>query len=264
MSEDLSHAISSGVLYESNLLNPSRVRSSYDLQRTEPACAACFGTGWEPIAGKSVRPCICRTNTTRARLLEMSNLPRRYSQCRLENYRPQKGNLTQMRALSYACRFVRDYPSVEQGLLFMGAVGVGKTHLAAAILRSLIDQGVPCLFYDFGALLKAIQQSYSPDSQTSESKMLEPVYEVEVLVLDELGGSKPTEWAQDTIRQVINARYNDKKLTLFTTNYGDAACDRADETLADRIGVRLRSRLYEMCKTVLIDGSDYRLNFDTH
>jgi DNA replication protein DnaC len=263
MPKDLSHAISSRVLVESRLLNPSQVQPSCDPQRTEPACAACFGTGWEPIVGKGVRPCPCRTKITRTRLLGMCNLPQRYSQCRLENYRPQKGNLTQMRALSYACRFVRDYPSVEQGLLFMGAVGVGKTHLAAAILRSLIERGVPCLFYDFGALLRAIQQSYRPDSQTSESKMLEPVYEVEVLVLDELGGSKPTEWAQDTIRQVINTRYNDKKLTLFTTNYGDAACDPAGETLADRIGVRLRSRLYEMCKTVLIDGPDYRLNFDT-
>lgn len=193
----------------------------------------------------------------------MSKIPRRYSQCRLENYHAQKGNLTQIRALNYACRLMRDYPSVEQGLLFMGTVGVGKTHLAAAILRSLIERNVACLFYDFGALLKAVQQSYSPNSQTSESRMLEPVYEADVLVLDELGGTKPTEWAQDTIRQVINTRYNDRKLTLFTTNYSDARHDAADETLAERIGVRLRSRLYEMCKTVLIDGPDYRLHFDT-
>ena len=61
---------------------------------------------------------------------------------------------------------------------------------------------------------------------------------------------------------VINTRYNDKKLTIFTTNYTDERRTERDEVLEDRIGTRLRSRLYEMCKTVVIDGKDYRKNFD--
>lgn len=93
-------------------------------------------------------------------------------------------------------------------------------------------------------------------------KVLEPVYQAEVLVLDELGASKPTDWVRDTMMQIINTRYNDKKLTVFTTNFLDTRRAPGDELLEDRIGVRLRSRLYEMCKTVVIEGDDYRKKFD--
>src|SRR6185369_6505087 len=143
------------------------------------------------------------------------------------------------------------------------AVGVGKTHLAVALLRELIDRyQVRGLFYQFGALLRRIQDSYNPVSQTSELAVLGPVFEADVLVLDELGASKPTDWVRDTMMQIINTRYNDRKLTIFTTNYLDGRRTERDETLEDRIGVRLRSRLYEMCKTVQIEGEDYRKKFD--
>ena len=93
-------------------------------------------------------------------------------------------------------------------------------------------------------------------------KVLAAVYEAEVLVLDELGAYKPTEWVRDTMMQIIGTRYNNRRLTIFTTNYLDARRHPGDETLEDRIGVRLRSRLYEMCKTVIIEGEDYRRRFD--
>src|SRR5436305_4637688 len=87
---------------------------------------------------------------------------------------------------------------------------------------------------------------------------------IEVLVLDELGAGKPTDWVRDTMMQIIGNRYNDKKLTVFTTNYLDARRAPTDETLEDRVGVRLRSRLYEMCKTVHIEGDDYRKQLDSN
>ncbi len=144
----------------------------------------------------------------------------------------------------------------------MGTCGVGKTHLSVAILRGLIEKGVSCLFYEFGSLLKEIQNSYNVVSQNSELKVLAPVFEADVLVLDELGASKPTDWVRDTMMQVINTRYNDKKLTIFTTNYLDSRRSERDETLEDRISVRLRSRIYEMCKTMQIEGDDYRQRLD--
>ena len=145
----------------------------------------------------------------------------------------------------------------------MGTCGVGKTHLSVAILRELIEKkGVSCLFYEFGSLLKEIQNSYNPISQTSELTVLTPIIEAEVLVLDELGATKPTDWVRDTMMQITNTRYNDKKLTIFTTNYMDRRRNERDETLEDRIGVRLRSRLFEMCKTVEVEGEDWRRRFD--
>jgi DNA replication protein DnaC len=140
----------------------------------------------------------------------------------------------------------------------MGAAGVGKTHLAVSILRDLIDKGFAGVFYEFGSLLKEIQDSYNPVSKSSEFKVLAPVYQADVLVLDELGATVPTDWVLDTMYQIINKRYNDKKLTIFTTNYLDQPGSDNQKLLADRVTYRLRSRLYEMCTNVVIDGEDYR------
>jgi DNA replication protein DnaC len=227
-------------------------------------CSFCFGTGIEVVSTKGARRCRCRRHDVQMKLLEAACIPRRYSKCSLSNYHPAKNNGSQLRAFNYAYRLVREYPAIDQGLLFIGTVGVGKTHLSAAILRELIEKkGVSCLFYELGSLLKEIQNSYNPISQFSEMRMLTPIFKVDVLVLDELGASKPTEWVRDTMMQIINARYNDKRLTIFTTNYYDRRINQTDETLADRIGERLRSRLYEMCKSVIIEGEDYRRKYDS-
>lgn len=231
--------------------------------RTEPAvCSFCSGTTWEFVPAKGVRPCRCRGEERKAGLIRVANIPRLYDGCTLSNYKPVRGNATQLRAFNYAYRLVENYPGDGRGLLFMGSCGVGKTHLAIAVLRGLIDNGVQCLFYDFGALLKEIQSTYNPNTQASELDILAPVVDAEVLVLDELGSSKPTEWVRDTMLHIIRTRYNDRKLTIFTSNYLDERGGTEGETLEDRIGVRLRSRLYQMCQTVVMDGDDYRKSFD--
>lgn len=225
-------------------------------------CSYCYGSGMEVVPGKGARKCRCRTVNAGSRLMEAARLPRRYAECSLQNFYPCEGNGAQLRAFNYAFRLIREYPNVDRGLLFMGPVGVGKTHLSVAILRGLVEKGIGCLFYEFGSLLKEIQDSYNSVSKTSELKVLAPVYQSEVLVLDELGASKPTDWVRDTMMQIINTRYNDRRLTIFTTNYADARRNEKEETLEDRIGVRLRSRLFEMCRTVQMDGEDYRRRYD--
>jgi DNA replication protein DnaC len=232
-------------------------------KQAEPVCDRCFGTGMELVSGKGARRCVCRLDDLRRRLFEQARVPRRHEKCALSNYQPATGNASQMLAFKQAYLLVREYPAVERGLLLAGPVGVGKTHLAVAILRGLTEKGASCLFYEYGSLLKEIQDSYNPVSRTSEMNVLAPVYEAEVLVLDELGVSKPTEWVLDTMTHIIGRRYNDKKLTIFTTNYTDERQGRAGETLQDRIGARLRSRLYEMCRTVLMEGEDYRRHVDS-
>jgi DNA replication protein DnaC len=245
--------------------HPARENATRRLRAEAPAvCPHCFGTGLEVIPGKGARRCECRTQGARSKLLEQARIPRRYEHCTLQNFYNVQGNGFIWRAFGEAQRLIKDhYPGTDRGLLFMGPVGVGKTHLSVAILQGLLEKGVPCVFYEFGSLLKEIQDSYNPVSKSSEMKVLAPVYQAEVLVLDELGASKPTDWVRDTMMQIINTRYNDKKLTIFTTNFFDTRRAPADETLEDRIGVRLRSRLYEMCKTVIIEGEDYRKRFDS-
>lgn len=232
------------------------------IEQQSAICSFCSGTGWEFIVDKGVRPCPCRSQERRDKLLADAHIPKLYSESSLQNYQPPKGNLSQLRAFNYAYNLVQNYPSVDRGILFMGSVGVGKSHLAIGILRSLIEKGISCRFYEYRALLKEIQNSYNPNTNTTEMNILAPLFEYEVIVLDELGAASPSQWVQDTIGLIINGRYNEKKLTILTTNYLDVGQSSADETLGDRIGVRLRSRLYQMCKTVLVEGEDYRRRFD--
>jgi DNA replication protein DnaC len=84
----------------------------------------------------------------------------------------------------------------------------------------------------------------------------------QVLVLDELGAQKPSDWGRDQVAYVLNRRYNENKVTIVTTNFLDPGPESkkkvASDSLSDRIGPRIRSRLYEMCKTVEMDGNDFR------
>jgi DNA replication protein DnaC len=228
-------------------------------------CEFCSGTGWEPVGEKGVRRCRCQAGSRRDQIVDQARIPKRYEHCTFDTYQPQSTSFehqtSQARARLDAEYLVNHYcPGItEVGLLFLGPCGVGKTHLAVATIKALIKRmGVQCLFYDFRDLLKEIQDSYNPVSKSSEMKVLAPIYEAEVLVLDELGASKPTDWVRDTMSQIINTRYNDKKVTIFTTNYVDNPTHPQEESLTDRVGVRLRSRLHEMCKAVEIKGEDYR------
>jgi DNA replication protein DnaC len=251
-------------------------------------CPHCSGTGWRLVAandGSAARAavrCECSALDRNARHLERARIPKRYEHCDLSNfdvdiYSSESGGAAWDRSLEQARLvvhgFARNYPQVEeQGLLLMGPCGVGKTHLAVAALKELVFRGHAGLFYDYRELLKEIQASYNPISQSSEMDILEPVLKTDLLLLDDLGASKPSAWALETVGHILNSRYNEKRVTLITTNFLDGesalraravlpsgeAVARSEDSLADRVGQRIRSRLYEMCRTVEIFARDYR------
>jgi DNA replication protein DnaC len=243
-------------------------------------CPQCEGTGWKPIEVNGIRRvtrCDCQNLEHSALLLKQAHIPPRYEHCELEEFSIRKipgtdqENPSLERARFTAKKFVEEYPT-DFGLLFVGPTGVGKTHLAVAILHELIlRKGVECLFYDFHDLLKTIRDSYNPGTQNTELGVLQPVLDTEVLLLDELAGSNPSDWVKETLHHIINWRYNNKKVTLITTTLlsRDTAGRRgprppSGEDLPDldytlnQLGVTLRSRLYEMCKLVEINSDDFR------
>ena len=240
-------------------------------------CQECGGAGMVlgvNAAGKRVaRVCVCQRAARNEHRIAAARIPKRYRHCSLDSYETGfRGADPSMRqALLTARRFVESYP-VEtdgKGLLITGAIGVGKTHLAVGMLLALVEEkGVQALFYDYRELLKQIQHSYNPQVNSTELDVLKPVFEAEVLVLDELGAQKPTDWVWDTVALILNTRYNDKRTTIITTNYPDLAPGRSglttaqratrEETLGDRIGERMRSRLAEMCVRVEMTGADFR------
>lgn len=224
-------------------------------------CQLCFGTGLEVVPGRGARRCECARKTADD-LVAAAGLPERHAHCSLQNYTPEPGNGSQLLAFGLAYRLVGRWPDVKRGLLLSGPCGVGKTHLGVAILRGLAGKGAGVLFAESGPLLKQIQATFDRQSEETERDVLAPVREAEVLLLDELGAARPTEWALGVLDQVIGERYKSRRLTLVTTNYGDEPGGGFGETLGERVGPRIRSRLREMCKTVRVEGADYRARMD--
>ncbi len=240
-------------------------------------CPFCEGTGWKTLPSRSSAPrdrrvtrCDCQLRARNQALLAAAHIPRRYEHCELANFEFDGPHLSLAPARMAAYKFIEDYPLENTGLLLIGGIGVGKTHLAVGIIRELIlAKGISCLFCDYRELLKQIQNSYNDSVKVTELDVLRPVFEAEVLVLDELGAVRPTDWVGDTVSLILNARYNDKLTTIITTNFLDGPSAKAesiegvkranrDDTLGDRIGDRMRSRLHEMCRIVTMEGRDFR------
>src|SRR5262245_26774888 len=122
-------------------------------------------------------------------------------------------------------------------------------------------------FWDFHELIREIKNSYNTETKTTELQVLEPVIETELLILDDLGAWRMTDWMNDTLFYILNSRYLAQRASIITTNFqdvdGKTAASRENdfrrkEYLVDRIGMRLRSRLMEMCVVVNMRGPDHR------
>jgi DNA replication protein DnaC len=167
---------------------------------------------------------------------------------------------SQAYALELAVQFAQSYPEVESGLFFVGPTGVGKTHLMVATLKALAQRDIPVLFCDCNELLTQLRRSYHREALVSEADLIQPLLDTEVVLLDDLGAHRASEWVFDVLFSIINYRYNHRKPLLVTSNL---VVDRPGEDvrslLVSHLSQRVYSRLAEMCLITVIRGPDYRV-----
>lgn len=142
----------------------------------------------------------------------------------------------------------------SRGLILIGPVGTGKSHLAAATFNAL-KESKACIFVNVPELLERIRASYSSKSSEREDDIINAVKQCDVLILDDLGAERhkgDDDWATEKLFTIIDFRYRNMRPIFGTTN-----C--TPESLEDKIGPRIISRLREICDLTPCLGDDYRI-----
>ncbi len=211
-------------------------------------CDKCDGFG-NIITPQGLRTCDCKIRAVTVTHLVAAEIPPMYAK---KSFKTFDSDFPETDVYDKCVKYVLKYYKGEKGLLLHGKCGTGKTHLAIAILRELIQKGYTGLFYNVISLLDDLRSTYALDNTLTQWPILEKVCRVDILVLDDLGAEKTSGWVNDRLYAIINQRYEQEKATIVTTN-------KNDKELEEQVGTRIESRLKEMCQWLRIEGNDYRI-----
>ena len=226
---------------------------------TAPApCPDCGGTGWrirKQEGTNRAKRCECWLQAKAGKLKARAVIPRHYAKCSFANFTTYPNEGLQ-RTLRRSQEFASTFPAPQKGLLLGGPSGIGKTHLAVAILHECAEKGIGGLYCDAQALLNDIRASYDTAARAGANEIIRRATTTDLLVLDDLGAEQLTDWGKDTIHRIVNSRYCEDRATICTTSLPTNPHDR--ESLVFEIGGRALSILHQMCDIIEFSGADYR------
>jgi len=239
------------------------------------ACPRCQGLGRVAVERDGILVtgrCRCQQLPDRIALFNYARIPARHAESTFGTFSRgalQKGDENTARAMTGVLRWKGDFfPHKAQGLVLHGPVGRGKTHLLVALLRDLIfEHGVAARYVEFSRLLGELKEGY--DHGQGDSQLLSELADIPILAIDELGKGRVTDWELTVIDEIVNRRYNGMRCTLGATNYAPqpatgvrevnlATVDASRQTLGDRVGDRVFSRISQMCAFIEVGGPDMR------
>lgn len=184
------------------------------------------------------------------KLMEASGISSRFREKTFGNFKTTPQTLE---AFNICRNFVIGYKPNVKGLRLWGNYGTGKTHLITAIVNNLLTKNVPCMFVVVPELLEYLRQGIkNEDTAQTATELINMAKKADVLVLDDLGAEKPSNWVKEQLFILINSRYENQLTTLITTNLSTAE-------LVEQIGQRIMSRIIEMTESIEIKADNHRL-----
>ncbi|HUB05250.1 MAG TPA: ATP-binding protein [Solirubrobacteraceae bacterium] len=178
-------------------------------------------------------------------------IPRRYQDVAFDRYPVTEIDRAVVAATRRFAESIDDQLNAGRGLWFMGTVGTGKTTLAMLVSKAALKAGRSVAIYSLPRLLNEIRDTHR--AERSHVDLLDRLTEVDLLHVDDVGAERTTDWVLEELYSIVNARYEDQRSMVITTNL-----NRAE--LCDQIAERTVSRLVEMCDALPLHGEDRRMS----